>query len=145
MSINERTKYRIANQWINGAIDKNSYEFSNKGKFAVGKFAWSTAVKKDGKQEFTSHKIDFVCFGDSISIIEKNLGATFDINGKLEQYSYINKRDGDKKVYSYKIVVNEVRILEAKQIDKHSEAKANGYVKEQSIDDFIDDDTIPWM
>jgi len=143
MALNTTTKYRIANQWSNGAIDKNSYEFSNKGKVGVGKLAWTTTLKKDGKQEFINHKIDFICFGDNISIIENNLGATFNIEGKLEQYSYINKRDGDKKVYSYKIIVNEVAILEKeiKPVDQHSKAKANGY--NPSEDDFMDDDNIP--
>jgi hypothetical protein len=156
MSINEKTKYRISNKFINGKVDKDQFEFENKGKFGKGRLTWSVPIKKDGQTTFENSSIGFVCFGDNVGLIESNLGAKFSIGGTISQKKNPNATGDQPKTY-WQIVAYEVSIAEeslnqhsvdkeddsfekaAKLVDKHNAAKANSYVKEPEDLDLSDD------
>jgi len=143
MGLNNTTKYRVGNKFINGKVDQNQFDFENKGNYGKGRLTWSTAIKKNGQTTFESSSIGFVCFGENISIIENNLGSKFNIEGTIAQKRNPNATGDQPKTY-WQIVVFGVNILEddqfekaAKAVDKHNKAKANAFVAEE---EFVDDD-----
>tara|TARA_R110002126_G_scaffold155294_2_gene302322 strand:+ start:46 stop:483 length:438 start_codon:yes stop_codon:yes gene_type:complete len=142
MALNITTKYRVANQWIDDKLQKDKFEFENKGNIGVGKLSWSIQEKKGGEVVFKTSKADFICFGENISIFENNLGANFNIEGSIFVDSYTNKKG--ETVYPFKIKVWKASVVDAelKPINSHNQAKANGYVKQDEVkieDDFDDD------
>lgn len=144
MALNITTKYRVANQWIDGKLQKDKFEFHNKGNIGVGKLNWSIQEKRGSEVIFKTSKADFICFGENIAIFENNLGASFDIEGSIFVDSYTNKKG--EMVYPFKIKVWSVSVADAelKPIDSHSQAKANGYVKQDEAEEEIIDDEIPF-
>lgn len=132
-------KVKIANKWDNGQIDKNSFDFENKGKVARGKLTWSDVEKgRDGaKDTFTSSTKKFICFGANIDFIEQNLGQQFQIKGKLKGKEFTNGEG--KKVKFDEIVLEEVALAE-KIVSKHQQDKSNGY--QPQVED--SDDSIPY-
>lgn len=133
-------KCKIANQWKDGAVDKNSFDFENKGKVAKGRLTWSDVIKgKDGaKDTFVSTTKKFLCFGANIDFIEQNLGQQFEIVGNLKTTQFTN---AEGKVVKFdEIVINEVKLAE-KSVSKHSQDKANGYAPEANhVEDQLDDE-----
>lgn len=137
MSINERVKYRIANVWDDQAkkFNQDQFDFEDRGKYAIGKFNWSTQKKnKQGKVSFTPSSLRFICFGEVKDLIANNLGAKFHIDASLCNESFTGK-DG-KKISFWQLTVFKAEIAE-QGIDSHNQAKQNGY---QPEDDFISDD-----
>jgi len=129
-------KCKIANQWKDGAVDKNAFDFENKGKVAKGRLTWSDVVKgRDGaKDTFVSTTKKFLCFGATIDFIEQSLGQQLEIVGNLKTTQFTN---GDGKVVKFdEIVINEVKLAE-KYVPKHSQDKGNGF---QPQSDIIDDE-----
>lgn len=152
MSINERTKYRIANVWSkeDNKFNQDQFDFEDKGNVGVGKMNWSTQKKnKQGEVSFTSSSLKFVCFGETKDLIANNLGAKFNIEASLCNESFTNQEN--KKIQFWQLTVFKASLVEddsfekaAKMVDKHNAAKANSYVKEPEEDDGFSDD-IPWM
>jgi hypothetical protein len=139
MPLNNTTKYRIANKFINGKLKQDEFDFENKGKYGKGRLSWSVPIKKDGQTTFDNSSIGFVCFGENIEIFANNLNAKFDITGNISQKKNPNATGDQPKNY-WQIVVNEVKIIEeAKPVNAHNKAKGNGYVVEEN------DNDIPWM
>lgn len=143
MSLNNTTKYRIANKFIDGKLNKDQFDFENKGKYGKGRLSWSVPIKKDGQTTFENSSIGFICFGENIEIIENNLGAKFDITGNISQKKNPNATGDQPKMY-WQIIVNEARVIEEEKpkVDKHSTSKANGYIKQPEED--LDDDLVPF-
>jgi hypothetical protein len=137
MALNITTKYRIANQWIGGELQKDKFEFQNKGSIGVGKLNWSIQEKRGSEVVFKSSKADFVCFGENISIFENNLGANFSVEGSIFVDPYTNKKG--ETVYPFKIKVWKASVIDAelKPTDTHSQAKTNTKQEEEVIDDDI--------
>lgn len=136
-------KCRIANQWVNGQINKDTFDFENKGKVGKGRLSWSDVVKgRDGaKDTFSSTTKKFICFGANIDFIEQNLGQWLEIVGSLKTEQF-NDKEG--KVVKYdQIVVNEVKLAE-KKIDKHSVAKSNGFTSQSNHPDEDSDEFVPF-
>jgi hypothetical protein len=141
MPLNNTTKYRIANKFTNGKLNKDEFDFENKGKYGKGRLSWSVPIKKDGQTTFDNSSIGFVCFGENIEIFANNLNAKFDITGNISQKKNQNATGDQPKNY-WQIVVSEVKIIEeAKPVDSHNTAKANSYVKETED---LDDDLLPF-
>tara|TARA_R110000868_G_scaffold17344_1_gene76362 strand:- start:34038 stop:34466 length:429 start_codon:yes stop_codon:yes gene_type:complete len=137
-------KCRISNKWLNGAVDKDSFDFENKGKIGVGRLNWSDVVKgKNGADNsFSSTTKKFICFGANIDFIEQNLGQWLEIVGNLKGEQFTNDK-GEVVKYD-QIVVNEVKLSE-KKIDSHSSSKSNGFAPESNRDeDDLDSDEIPF-
>lgn len=129
-------KCKIANQWKDGAVDKNAFDFENKGKIAKGRLTWSDVVKgRDGaKDTFVSTTKKFLCFGGTIDFIEQNLGQQFEIVGNLKTTQFTN---GEGKVVKFdEIVINEIKLAE-KNISKHSQDKGNAYASDRDFDDSL--------
>lgn len=136
--LNERTKYRIANKFINGKVDKDQFDFENKGNYGKGRLSWSVAVKGE-QMTFENSSIGFVCFGDNIKLIEDNVGAKFSIDGSISQKKN-PKATGDQPKTYWQIVVYGVQVIEeGEKISKHSKDKANAFVS-----DDLDEDEIPF-
>lgn len=147
MSINETTKYRIANLWDEQSkkFIKDQFDFKDKGKFGVGKFSWSTQEKnKQGEVSFISSSLKFVCFGEAKDLIANNLGAKFNIEASLCNKSFTNQEG--TKIQFWQLTVSKAFLVEddsfekaAKLADKHNADKQNGYVKQpEEEDDFSD-------
>ena len=144
MSLNNTTKYRIANKFDGINPIKDQFEFEDKGNVGVGRLNWSTQKKnKQGEVSFVNSSLKFICFGEAKDLIANNLGAKFNIEASLCNESFIGK-DG-KKISFWQLTVFKAEIAEdsfertAKMVDKHNTSKANGYVDE------IGDDEIPWL
>ena len=140
MSINGNTKYRIANKWNDETkqFDKNQFEFENKGKFATGKLNWSIKkTDKEGATSFLNASMKFICFKETMVLMESNLGAKFTINASLEPVSFDGK-DG-KKVNYFQFIIYQADIVE-QVIDAHNEAKGNAYQPEKKEEEILDDD-----
>lgn len=136
-------KCKIANQWKDGVVDKNAFDFENKGKVAKGRLTWSDVVKgRDGaKDTFISTTKKFLCFGATIDFIEQNLGQQLEIVGNLKTTQFTN---GEGKVVKFdEIVINEVKIAE-KYVSKHSQDKSNGYAPQSNHVEEEQDDEIPF-
>lgn len=122
-------KCKIANQWQNGQIDKNSFDFENKGKLGKGRLTWTDSVKdKNGEKAFVSTTKKFVCFGDSVQFIEKNLGNQFEIVGNLKtvKLPFPQFKNEQGKAISYdEIAINEVKLAQP-AISQHSKQKSDG-------------------
>ena len=132
MALNITTKYRVANQWIDGKLQKDKFEFQNKGNIGVGKLSWSIQEKKGSEVFFKTSKADFICFGENISIFEDNLGANFNIEGSIFIDAYTNKKG--ETVYPFKIKVWNVSVIDdlEKRIFKIAEYSTP---EEEVIDD----------
>jgi single-stranded DNA-binding protein len=136
-------KCKIANQWKDGAVDKNSFDFENKGKVAKGRLTWSDVIKgKDGaKDTFISTTKKFLCFGANIDFIEQNLGQQFEIVGNLKTTQFTNNEG--KVVKFDEIMINEVKLAE-KYVSKHVEDKSNGYAPQANHIEEELDDSLPF-
>lgn len=129
-------KCKIANKFVNDKIDKNQFEFENKGKLGVGKITWTdTAKDKNGQKIFKTSTKKFICFGANIDFIEQNIDKTFEIDGNLVSESF--KGQDGKTVKYDQIIVNKVELFVEKP-SKHQQDKANGY-QSQAEEDFISD------
>jgi single-stranded DNA-binding protein len=136
-------KCKIANQWKDGAVDKNSFDFENKGKVAKGRLTWSDVIKgKDGaKDTFVSTTKKFLCFGANIDFIEQNLGQQFEIVANLKTTQFTNNEG--KVVKFDEIVINEIKLAE-KSVSKHSQDKSNGYAPQSNYVEEELDSEIPF-
>lgn len=138
-------KVKIANKFVNDAIDKNSFEFENKGKFASGRLSWSDKEKdKDGNESWVSTYKKFIVFGDGVKTMEENLGAFFLIEGKIQTKSFTNQKN--EKISYDQITINKVELAPAAEKfngkkfvsqaqSAHDKAKSNGFQPDES-DDF---------
>ena len=153
MSINEKTKYRIANKWDdqNKKPILDQFDFEDKGSVGIGKMNWSTQKKnKQGEVSFVSSSLKFICFGESKDIIASNLGAKFNIEASLCNESFTNQEG--KKIQFWQLTVFKASIAEnagiektAKTVDKHNQEKGNGYQAESTPAlDGWDDDLVPF-
>jgi single-stranded DNA-binding protein len=135
-------KCKIANQWTDNQIDKNAFDFKNRGKVASGKITWTDVVKgRDGaKDTFISTTKKFICFGANIDFIEQNLGQQFEIVGNLKTTQFTNTEG--KVVKFDEIVINEVKLAD-KSVSKHVADKGNGYAPESNHVEESSDE-IPW-
>lgn len=129
--MNIEGKIKIANKWIDGQVDKNQFDFENKGKVGKGKLTWFDVDKTNDEDIFIATTKKFVCFGDNIGFIEANLGQQLQIKGRLRGKEFTNQEG--KKVKFDEVVINEVMIAE-KNISKHNQDKANGYQPQDEND-----------
>lgn len=131
-------KCKIANKFINDRIDKNQFEFENKGKLGVGKLSWTdTAKDKNGQKIFKTSTKKFICFGANIDFIEQNIDKALEIEGNLVSESF---KGQDGKIVRYdQIIVNKVEWFVEKP-SKHQQDKSNGYQPQPEEDGFIDDE-----
>jgi len=141
-------KCKIANQWKDNQIDKNAFDFENKGKVGKGRLTWSDVIKgKNGEKDaFISTTKKFICFGANIDFIEQNIGQQFEIVGSLKtvKLPFPQFKNEQGKAISYdEIVINEIKLAEAKAQSEHHQAKSNGYQPQQE-DNMIDDSEIPF-
>lgn len=133
-------KCKIANQWKNGEVDKNSFDYVAGEKVGRGRLTWSDIIKgKSGeKDSFISTTKKFICFGANIDFIEQNLGKQFEIVGNLKtvKLPFPQFKSDQGKAISYdEISINEVKLAEAKPQSDHYKAKANGYQPQQEEQD----------
>lgn len=139
MSINEKTKYRIANKYDSKTKSylKDEFDFEDKGNYGTGKLSWSTSKKdKHGKQIFTSSTVKFICFGETKSFIAANLRGKFKIDASLSNESFTNQKG--EKISFWQLTVFSAELAE---ITQHDAAKANAYQPEAEEEL---DDTIPF-
>lgn len=111
MSINERTKYRIANKWDKETkkFIQDQFEFEDIGSFAFGKFNWSVKkTDKAGTVSFDNSSIKFICFGEAKELIAGNLGAKFTIDASLTNKPYKGKDDKWKDSWGLTIFKAEI-------------------------------------
>jgi single-stranded DNA-binding protein len=137
-------KCKIANKWVNNEIDKNQFDFENKGMMAIGTLQWSDVKKgKNGaKDEFTTTTKRFITFDSgNIDLIQSSLGQNIMIEGKLQGSSYTDKEGKKKK--NEQVIIDKVSLAEG-SISKHSVDKGNGYVAESNQDEEGDDSEIPF-
>lgn len=143
MQINGKCK--IANKWINNEIDKNQFDFENKGMMAIGTLQWSDVKKgKNGaKDEFTTTTKRFITFDSgTIDLIQSSLGQNIMIEGKLQGSSYTDKEGKKKK--NEQVIIDKVSLAEG-SISKHSADKGNDFVAESNhVEEELDDSTIPF-
>lgn len=135
-------KCKIANQWTDGKIDKNAFDFKNRGKVGSGKITWTDVVKgRDGaKDTFISTTKKFICFGANIDFIEQNLGQQFEIVGNLKTTQFTNTEG--KVVKFDEIIINDVKLAD-KSVSQHVKDKGNGYAPESNHVEEEDDDGFP--
>ena len=136
-------KCKIANQWTNNQIDKNAFDFKNKGKVGSGKITWTDVVRgKDGaKDTFISTTKKFICFGANIDFIEQNLGQQFEIVGNLKTTQFTNTEG--KVVKFDEIIINDVKLAD-KLVSQHVKDKGNGYAPESNYVEEEEDSKIPF-
>ena len=142
MQINGKCK--IANKWVNNEIDKNQFDFENKGMMAIGTLQWSDVKKgKNGaKDEFTTTTKRFITFDSgTIDLIQSSLGQNIMIEGKLQGSSYTDKEGKKKK--NEQVIIDKVSLAEG-SISKHSADKGNGFVTESNYVEEELDDSIPF-
>tara|TARA_R110000868_G_scaffold88938_3_gene247813 strand:+ start:3131 stop:3559 length:429 start_codon:yes stop_codon:yes gene_type:complete len=142
MQINGKCK--IANKWINNEIDKNQFDFENKGMMAIGTLQWSDVKKgKNGaKDEFTTTTKRFITFDSgTIDLIQSSLGQNIMIEGKLQGSSYTDKEGKKKK--NEQVIIDKVSLAEG-SISKHSADKGNDFVAESNHVEEELDDSIPF-
>ena len=133
MSINERTKYRIANKWNNETkkFDQDQFDFEDKGSFAFGKLNWSVKkTDKAGAVSFDNSSIKFICFGEAKEIIASNLGAKFTIEASLANKPY--KGQDDKWKDSWQLTVFKAEIAEQGEYKEPVK-------KDEPVEEFEDD------
>jgi|SRR6056300_640727 len=130
-------KIRIASVWNNDtkSYEKGVFEIRESDKAISGKVNISS--KKDDK--YISKTLPFIAFKSKIDELTTfallhSKGKLFDAEFNLMVDSF---EDSNKKnVIFIKLVINEARLKEG-TIDKHNEAKANGYQPQQEL---IDDE-----
>jgi len=128
-------KLRIANVYNkeNNQYEKNTFEIRESEKIISGKVNIST--KKDNK--YISKTLPFVAFKSQIDRDTER--AILDSRGQLfeAEINLIadNFQDQNDKTINYiKVVINHVKF---EAVDKHNEAKANGYQSEEELQDEI--------
>jgi len=128
-------KLRIANVYNkeNNQYEKNTFEIRESEKIISGKVNIST--KKDNK--YISKTLPFVAFKSQIDRDTER--AILDSRGQLfeAEINLIadNFQDQNDKTINYiKVVINHAKF---EAVDKHNEAKANGYQSENLLDDNI--------
>ena len=128
-------KLRIANVYNkeNNQYEKSNFEIRESEKTISGKVNIST--KKDNK--YISKTLPFVAFKSQIDRDTER--AILDSRGQLfeAEINLIadNFEDQSGKTINYiKVVINKARF---EAVDKHNEAKANGYQSENLLDDDI--------
>ena len=128
-------KLRIANVYNkeNNQYEKSNFEIRESEKTISGKVNIST--KKDNK--YISKTLPFVAFKSQIDRDTER--AILDSRGQLfeAEINLIadNFEDQSGKTINYiKVVINQARF---EAVDKHNEAKANGYQSENLLDDDI--------
>ena len=135
MSINERTKYRIANKWDFEAkkFNQDQFDFEDRGSFAFGKMNWS--IKKTNKADdsisFDSSSIKFICFGDAKELIANNLGSKFALDASLSNKPFKDKNDKWKD--SWGLTIFKAEIVEG-SINHHSTNKSSAQT-ESNLDE----------
>ena len=144
MSINERTKYRIANKWNNETkkFDQNQFDFEDKGSFAFGKMSWSVKKtdKKDQSVSFDNSSIKFICFGEAKELIANNLSSKFTVEASLLNKPY--KGQDDKWKDSWQLTIFKAEIAEQGEV-KPAEKSINLNDVDENGDFDLNDD-IPW-
>lgn len=128
-------KLRIANVYNkeNNQYEKNTFEIRESEKIISGKVNIST--KKDNK--YISKTLPFVAFKSQIDRDTER--AILDSRGQLfeAEINLIadNFQDQNDKTINYiKVVINHAKF---EAVDKHNEAKANGYQSEEELQDEI--------
>lgn len=132
-------RLRLQNTYNNEtkSFDKNNFELRENEKTIRGKV---TISNKDNDR-WLSKAISFVAFKSQIDLetataIRDSRGNSFDADYKLN-VGIIKDRDnkpildknGKEQFYFY-LVINQAKII-IKDVDKHSQEKANGYVDEE--------------
>ena len=129
-------KLRITNTYNkeNNQYEKNTFDIRESEKSITGKVNIST--KKDDK--YISKTLPFIAFKSKID--RETERAILDSKGKLFNAEIglmvDNLQDQKtKKTITYvKVVINQARF---EAVDKHNQAKANGYQSEDLLDDDI--------
>ena len=128
-------KLRIANVYDkeNNQYEKSNFEIRESEKTISGKVNIST--KKDNK--YISKTLPFVAFKSQIdrdterSILDSR-GQLFEAEINLIADNFQDQND--KTINYIKVVINHAKF---EAVDKHNEAKANGYQSENLLDDDI--------
>lgn len=128
-------KLRITNTYNreNNQYEKGTFDIRESEKSITGKVNIST--KKDNK--YISKTLPFIAFKSKID--RETERAILDSKGKLFEAEIglmvDNFQDQTKKTITYvKVVINQARF---EAVDKHNQAKANGYQSEDMLDDDI--------
>ena len=143
MQINGKCK--IANKWINNEIDKNQFDFENKGMMAIGTLQWSDVKKgKNGaKDEFTTTTKRFITFDSgTIDLIQSSLGQNIMIEEGSDEDDAEDAKEGKKKK-NEQVIIDKVSLAEG-SISKHSADKGNDFVAESNHVEEEFDDSIPF-
>ena len=128
-------KLRITNTYNkeNNQYEKGTFDIRESEKSITGKVNIST--KKDDK--YISKSLPFIAFKSKID--RETERAILDSRGKLFEAEIglmvDNFQDQTGKTITYvKVVINQARF---EAVDKHNQAKANGYQSEDLLDDDI--------
>ena len=128
-------KLRISNTYNkeNNQYEKGTFDIRESEKSITGKVNIST--KKDDK--YISKSLPFIAFKSKID--RETERAILDSRGKLFEAEIglmvDNFQDQTGKTITYvKVVINQARF---EAVDKHNQAKANGYQSEDLLDDDI--------
>lgn len=129
-------KLRIANVYNkeSNQYEKSAFDIRESEKKIEGKVSIST--KKDNK--YISKTLPFVAFKSQIDrdterAILDSKGQLFEAEIGLMVDNLQDKKTGNTITY-VKVVINKARF---EAVDKHNEAKANGYQSENLLDDDI--------
>ena len=104
-------KVKIANKWVDGAIDKNAFDYEHCGNYAKGRLSWSDVKKgKSGeKPTFVTTTKKFLAFGDSMQVIGNNLGKFLTITGQLKGEEF--EAEGKKIKYD-QVMISTAEVFE---------------------------------
>lgn len=130
-------KCKIANKWVGGKVEKDSFDFEIKGAVGKGRLTWSDVIKgKNGEKDtFINTTKKFVCFGDNINFINQNLDKYLEIVGKFKANQFTDNK-GETIKYD-EIVISEVYLSAVKGQSQYDKAKTNGYQNHNDFDDEI--------
>jgi hypothetical protein len=131
-------KCKLANKWTDGVVDKTAFDFENKGKIGKGRLTWTDVVKgRNGEKDtFIPTTKKFICFGDVISFIEKNMDQYFEIKGSWKTEKFTT--DTGKAVSYDQVVVNEATLFVKK------EGAFSPSPRIPVMQEFVDDNDVPF-
>lgn len=98
---------------------------------------WKDKGTGETKEKTEWHKV--TVFGSLVKVLRYlEKGSKIYLEGKIQTEKYTDNKTGTEK-YSTKVIANTIVILKGKErgeIDKHSEAKGNGYqAQPEELDD----------
>ena len=133
-------KLKLQQVWDDNtkSFSKTQFELRESDKVISGKVAIST----NKNNNWISKAIPFVAFKSKIDELTKSAllhskGRLFDAEFNIVVDEFTDK-ETQKSIKFFKLIINEARFDDS--VDKHNQAKANGYQQEQELGN----DEIPW-